>query len=105
MPGCMYVEEISSAAMLAAKMSAGVTPEVNFRERVTGTLLQSANKAAYSGFETQRCHQQSKTGVSVAPQRELMSSKNLRKKIDGKHRRSLELITFQFIRHENETSS
>ena len=62
MPGCRYVEEISSAAMLAAKRSAGVTPEVNLREHVTGTPLQFANKAAHSGFETQRCHQKSKTG-------------------------------------------
>ena len=30
-----YVEEIGSAAMLAAKRSAGVAPEVNLRERVT----------------------------------------------------------------------
>ena len=29
-----YVEEIGSAAMLAAKRSAGVAPEVNLRERV-----------------------------------------------------------------------
>ena len=30
-------------------------------------LRQSANKTAHSGFETQRRHQNSKTGVSVAP--------------------------------------
>ena len=30
-----YVEEIGSAAMLAAKRSAGVAPEVNLRECVT----------------------------------------------------------------------
>ena len=39
--------------------------------------LQSANKAAHSGFETQmRRHKKSKTGVSVATQNGLMSSKN-----------------------------
>ena len=69
MPGCRYVEEISSAAMLATKRSAGVTPEMNLRECVTHTPLPSANKAAHSGFETQRCHKKSKTGVSVAPQK------------------------------------
>ena len=38
--------------------------------------LSSKNKAAHSGFETQRRrHQKSKTGVSVAPQKGLMSSK------------------------------
>ena len=71
-----YVEETSgSAAMLAAKRSAGVTIDVNFRERVTCMPPPSANKAAHSGFETQRrCHQKSKTGVSVATQKGLMSS-------------------------------
>ena len=41
----------------------------------------SVNKVAHSGFETQRrCHQKSKTGVSVAPQKRLMSSKMFFKK-------------------------
>ena len=43
---------------LAAKRSAGVTLEVNLRERVTHMPLPSANKTAYSGFETQRRHHQ-----------------------------------------------
>ena len=54
-------------AMLAIKRSAGVTPEVNLREHTSHTPLSSANKAVHSGFETQRCHQKSKMGVSVAP--------------------------------------
>ena len=33
MPAHRYVEEIGSAAMLAAKRLAGVAPEVNFRKR------------------------------------------------------------------------
>ena len=65
-----------SNAMLAAKMSAGVAPEANLREHVICTHLPSANKAAYSGFETQkRHHQKPKTGISVASQKGLMSSK------------------------------
>ena len=52
MPGHMYLEEIGLAAMLATERSAGVTPEVNLREHVTHTPPPSANKAAYSGFET-----------------------------------------------------
>ena len=40
------------AAMLATKRSAGVTPEVNFRECVTHMPLPSVNNAAHSGFET-----------------------------------------------------
>ena len=51
MPVRRYVEEISSAAMLAAKRSAGVAPGVNLRECVTCTPLPSMNKAAHSGFK------------------------------------------------------
>ena len=69
-----YVED-GSAAILAAKRSAGVAPEVNLREHVTCTPLPSMNKAANSGFETQRRHhQKSKTGVSVAPQKKQTQS-------------------------------
>ena len=75
-PACRYVEEIGSAAMLTTKRSAGVAPDVNLREHVTCTSLASANKAAHSDFETQRRrHQKSETGISVAPQKGLMSSK------------------------------
>ena len=75
MPVHKYVDRNGSAATLATKRSAGVTPEMNLRECVTHMPLPSANKAAHSGFETQRiCHQKFKTGVSVAPQKGLMSS-------------------------------
>ena len=64
------MEEIGSVAMLAAKGSAGVTPEANTRECVTHMPPPSVNKAAHSVFETQRrCHQRSKTGVSVTSQK------------------------------------
>ena len=43
-----YVKEIGSAAMLAAKRSAGVTPEVNLREDVTHVPPSCVNKAAHS---------------------------------------------------------
>ena len=81
MPAHRYVEENSLATILVAKRSAGATLEMNLREWVTHTLPPSANKAVYSGFETQnRCHQKSKTGVSVTPQKGLMSCKrNLKK--------------------------
>ena len=39
-----YMEEIGSAAMLATKRSAGVTPEADLRP------LPSVNKAAHFGF-------------------------------------------------------
>ena len=45
------------------------------------TCTPSANKAARSGFGTQRRrHQKSKTGVSMAPQKGLISSKIFLKK-------------------------
>ena len=69
----MYVEENGLAAMLASKKRlAGVTPEVNLWEHATCVPLPSVNKAAHSGFETQRKHhQKSKTRVSVAQQKGL----------------------------------
>ena len=73
MPACRYMEENSMAAMLAVKRSAGVIPEVNLRECVTCTALQSANKTNHFGL----CCQKSKTGVSVAPQKVHMSSKKI----------------------------
>ena len=80
MPACKYMEEIGSAAMLAIKRLAGVTPEVNLREHVTYMPLPSMNKAAYFGFETQGRHpQKSKIGLSVAPQKGLVFSKNFKK--------------------------
>ena len=61
------MEEISLAPMLAEKMFAGATPEVNLRKHVTHMALPSVNKAAHSGFETQRRrHQRFTTGASVA---------------------------------------
>ena len=43
----------------------------------------SGNKAVHSGFEYQRrCHQKSKTEVSVAPQKGFMSSTNFFKKLE-----------------------
>ena len=68
MPVCRYVEESSVVAMLAAKRSAGVTPEMNLRKHIIHMPLPNMNKAAHSGFETQRRrYQKSKTGVSVVP--------------------------------------
>ena len=64
MPSYRYMEENGSAAMLATKRLAGVTPEVNLRYYVTYTPPPSVNKAAHSGFEIQRRrHQKSKTGI------------------------------------------
>ena len=62
-PACRYVEKNSSAAILATKRLAGVAPEVNLRECVTGMPLPSMTKVAHSGFETQSiCHCNPKQG-------------------------------------------
>ena len=56
------------AAMLAIKRFAGVIPEVNLWEHISHMSQPRANKTVHSGFETQRrCHQKSKTWISVAP--------------------------------------
>ena len=54
MPAQRYVQEISSAAMPAAKRSAGVKLEVHLIECVICIPQPSAHKADYSCFETQR---------------------------------------------------
>ena len=67
-----HEEENGSAAMPATKRSAVVTPDMNLIDCVTHIPPRNANKAAHSGFETQRrCHQKSKTKESVAPQKGL----------------------------------
>ena len=72
------MEENGSVAMLAVKRSESVAPEVNLRECVTHNMPPlCVNKAAHTGFETQsRRHQKSKRGVSIAPQKGLMSFKS-----------------------------
>ena len=57
---CKYADSKGLAVMLACKQSAGDAPEVNLR--------------IHPGFEIQGTHhQKSKTGVSVAPRKGLMS--------------------------------
>ena len=66
--------------MLTSIQSAGVAPEVNLRN--SWHAGDKAHKQGiHPGFETQgRRHQKSKTGVSVAPQKGPVSSKNFKKK-------------------------
>ena len=61
--------------------SAGVTPEVNLRNLLCA-VKEARKLGIHPGFETQgRHHQKSKTGVSVASQKGLMSPKMLYKKL------------------------
>ena len=48
------MEDIGLAAILAAKKSAGITPEVNLIECVLCMPLPNMNKAILPGFESQR---------------------------------------------------
>ena len=76
---CRYVDQKGSAAMLTSIQSAGVTPEVNLIALHAGD--KAWKRGIHPGFETQRRHyQKSKTGVSVAPRKGLISSQNLKKK-------------------------
>ena len=65
----------------AAKRSASVVPEVDLGELYITFALHNANKAAHSGFETQRIdHQKSKIGVTVAPKKDMCPPKTFFKK-------------------------
>ena len=60
-----------SVAILAAKKSPGVAPEVNLRN-ITGKQINERKQGIYPDFETLgRCYQ---NRVSIAPQKTLMSS-------------------------------
>ena len=49
--------------------------------------MKHASEGIHSGFETQgKCHQKSKTGVSMAPQKGLVSYKKIFKKIKKKNK-------------------
>ena len=65
----------------AGHQSAGVAPEMYLRNSLHASD-KALKRGIHPGFETQeRRHQKSKTGVSVAPQKGLMSSKKFLKKI------------------------
>ena len=71
--------------MLAIKRSAGVAPGVNLRNPLHA-LNEACKQEIQPGFENQgRCHQKSKTGVSVVPLKGLMSYKNFIKKALESH--------------------
>ena len=66
------------ATMLAVNRSAGIAPDVNLK-----SSMQARNRASdiHPGCGTQaRCHQKSKTGVSVAPQKRTCVLQKLKKK-------------------------
>ena len=66
--------------MLAIYTGKGVMPEVNLRKSISFTPLPSVNKAAHSGFETQRrYHQKYEMGVSVDPKMDMCPPKILKK--------------------------
>ena len=78
---CKYVDKNGSAAMLAILRSAGVTLKVDPRNPLHAGA-EAQKQGVHPGFGTQgRCHQKSKTGVSVASQKGLTFSKIFFKKL------------------------
>ena len=72
---CRYVDQKGLAAMLTSMQSAGVAPEVNLRNHCA-QARKNISEGIHPGFETQaRRHQKSETGLSVAPQKGLVSYK------------------------------
>ena len=73
-----YVDQKGLAAILAIKRSASVAPKVS--------KLMHAGNESHPDFEAKgRCHQASTTGVSMAPQKELLSSKIKKKDVCTGH--------------------
>ena len=66
--------------MLAVKRSAGVAPEVDLYLCTLHLLPQKANKAEPTLVLKPRNHQKSKTGVPLAPKKDMCPPKILKKK-------------------------
>ena len=77
---CQY-EDRKGSAFMAAKRTAGASTEVNLRNPLQAG--EEAHKRGFHpGFETQdRCHQTSKTGVSVVPKRACILQNFLKKNV------------------------
>ena len=72
----MYVDQKGLVPMLAINRPAGVALEVNLRNTLH-VDDKACKQVIHPSFEVQSRHRQkSKTGVSVAPQTGLMSSKD-----------------------------
>ena len=71
-----YADQKGSKAMLAVERSAVTTAEVNLRNPFHA-VKEAGKLGFHPGFEAQgRCHQKSKTGVSVTQRKGQMSSNN-----------------------------
>ena len=91
------VDQKGLAAILTSIQSAGIAPEVNLRI----TQMRKHTKGIHSGFETEdRCHQKSKTGVSVTPQKGTYVLQNFKKKKKKKNERQTAKQIFAFARSE-----
>ena len=78
-----YVDRNGSAAMLTAKRSAGVTLEVNLRNMLYAGEEAQVRESTLALNLGKTSPEQSKTGVSVATQKRLVSSKYFFKKSLG----------------------
>ena len=73
----LHVGNSNQPAKLAIKRSAGFAPEVNLGECTSFIPLPSVNKAAYSGFETQRILTRSPKQIYVSTNMYLQKSSDL----------------------------
>ena len=80
------------AAMLDAKRSAGVTPEVNLREHIQCMPPPSVNKAAHSAFETQRRHHKKSEQGHLWPHKQDLCPQKIFLKTCGKTYNVIEII-------------
>ena len=73
---CRYMcKSVDQKGSTAIKRPASVAPEVNLRN------MQETKQGIHPGFKTQdRRHRVYKTGIPMAPQKGLMSSKNLKER-------------------------
>ena len=85
---CHYVDQVCGSKWLSCHTGCqeGVASEVNLKNP-WHTGRETCWQGVHPGFETQgRCHQKSNTGVSVAPQKGLMSLKFFKEKRSLKSR-------------------
>ena len=75
-----YVEENSSAAMLAVKR---LSPEVNLWKHATCMPSPNMNKAAHCGFQTQRRHHRSPNQEKQLPHKKDLCPPKIKKNGDS----------------------
>ena len=90
----------SELTLQIEKLNVNSTGNNIVRRKISVTRMSPprTNKAAHSGFETQRIrHQRSKTGVSVAPQKDLYLLNILKRKIRVTYQSFFSILSLEFV--------